>query len=75
MATSASGLLQSRRALYDRGEGVPKDLAKELALYDRACKLDMPRACYNLAIGYEEGDLLPKDLPRAAELYRGACTA
>ena len=59
--------------LYDTGDGVPKDLARELALYDRACTLGMPRACYNLAVGLAEGTTLPQDLPRAVALYQKAC--
>ncbi|MBI5482398.1 MAG: sel1 repeat family protein [Deltaproteobacteria bacterium] len=59
--------------LYERGNGVPKDLARAVQLYDRACAAGYGAGCNDLALLYEHGKGVPKNPARAAALYLDGC--
>ena len=56
------------------GKGVPRDLPRALALFDKACQAGDPFACHSLGYCYEHGNGVAKDQARATALYRKACT-
>jgi TPR repeat protein len=60
---------------YNRGDGVPKDLAKAAALYGTACDADAEtvQACHWLAYLLMTGEGVPKDSAKAVALYTKAC--
>ena len=41
--------------LYEKGEGVEKDLSKASQLYKKACDGGVTEGCYNLGVFYENG--------------------
>ncbi|WNG58125.1 hypothetical protein F0U59_27775 [Archangium gephyra] len=56
------------------GQGVEKDLAKAVALYQQACSDQDARGCSNLGVAYEKGQGVEKDLAKAVVLYQQACS-
>jgi hypothetical protein len=66
-------------AAYEKGEDVPKDVARAAALYQRGCDGkglgDGADAlgCFNLGLLYAQGAGVPKDVARAAALYKQSC--
>src|SRR6185436_7798282 len=64
--------------LHERGEGTPRNPKKAKELYERACELDHPAGCFDLARQYAlgesvEGASLKKDPGRALSLLVKAC--
>jgi uncharacterized protein len=60
--------------IYQKGDGVQKDVAKATQLYQKACIGGEARSCGSLGLIYEKGDAnVQKDIGRAAELYQKAC--
>lgn len=60
-------------ALYARGEGVPKDVARAATFLERSCDGGEPLACVNLGVLHERGEAGAKDAVRAAAFYKRAC--
>lgn len=58
--------------LYLTG-GVPKDLARAVGYYERACQGAVPQGCVNAGVLYDVGAGGPRSPGRAAELFRRAC--
>jgi TPR repeat protein len=58
--------------LYEKGETVPKDLARAASLYQKACEGGDPDTCANWA-GLYQGEGLTDDLPRAAAILDLGC--
>jgi TPR repeat protein len=58
--------------LYEEGHGVPKDIGKALAWYERAAESGDMAAQYNLGRIYLEGTLVERDLERGRELLQRA---
>lgn len=56
--------------LYESGNGVDKDMAKAIALYESAAAKDYGKAQCYLADIYYEGRGTDKDIAKAVELYR-----
>ena len=54
---------------YARGEGVTKDLAKAIALWNKAADAGNAIAMSNLALNYESGNGVPKDSVMAFNLF------
>ncbi|WP_172448506.1 tetratricopeptide repeat protein [Caulobacter mirabilis] len=67
--------------LYRRGEEVPQDLSRAIAMFRRGCDLSSGAeefgsyACHFLAAFYESGEGVPRDLARALQLYEKSCKA
>src|SRR5260370_19740616 len=57
---------------YNYGRGVPKDLEKAAAFYQKAADQGHAEAQNNLAALYENGQGVPKDWSKAAELCKKA---
>lgn len=53
-------------SLYLEGQGMPKDMAKVTALYDRACSLSWAKACTSLA--------MIQGIPTGLTYFEKACT-
>lgn len=58
--------------LYDKGERVPRDVAKSKQWYQQAADAGHAESQNNLAAKYIMGDGVPKDYPRALALLRDA---
>ena len=58
--------------LHEGGHGVPKDIDKAMAWYERAADGGDMAAQYNLGRIYLEGKLVEQDVERAHELLRRA---
>ena len=58
--------------LYERGEGVPKDLAMALRWYSAAAAKNHPSAQNNVGVMLERGNGVPADVVKAAAWYRRA---
>jgi TPR repeat protein len=58
--------------LHEEGHGVPKDIDKAIAWYERAAESGDMAAEYNLGRIYVEGTLVEQDLERGRELLRRA---
>ena len=56
--------------LHEEGHGVPKDVDKAMAWYERAASSGDMAAQYNLGRIYLEGRLVEQDVDRAHELLR-----
>jgi TPR repeat protein len=54
-------------------DGQPRDVAKAVRFYDRACTAGCTNSCDSLGRIYREGDGVAKDLAHAAQLYQRAC--
>jgi len=50
---------------YNYGEGVEKDVAKSLELYERAGKAGVPEGYRNIAVEYSSGRNMPIDLTKS----------
>jgi len=59
--------------LSELGKGVPKDLAKAIALYRKACTGGAQEGCHNLAFQIAAGNAGKKDVEEARRLYDAAC--
>ena len=55
--------------MYLLGEGVPQDLARAAALFERACVGGVMVGCTNLGRMYGVGAGVPEDSARASDLY------
>lgn len=60
---------------YAKGDGVEKDEARALELYEKACSGGNAWACASAGRAYELGSGVAKDLARAAVAYEKACSA
>ncbi|MES0879914.1 peptidoglycan-binding protein [Roseibium sp. SCP14] len=60
---------------YTEGNGVPSDMAKAAAWYQKAADKGLPPAQYRLASLYEKGRGIEKDLPKAKAWYARAAEA
>jgi localization factor PodJL len=58
--------------MYERGEGVPRDLAQARRLTEQAAARGSRQALHNLGVYYAEGEGATQDFARAAENFRGA---
>jgi hypothetical protein len=58
---------------YEHGQGRPKDMARAVTFYEKACKQKYAEGCANLGWAYEEGNGVERDYVRAAELHDKAC--
>jgi uncharacterized protein len=58
---------------YQLGQGAPKDEARAVGLFEKACALKSPTGCVSAGqmLEYEHG--VPKDLTKAAGFYKTAC--
>jgi TPR repeat protein len=56
-------------AYHATGRGIPKDLTKAVAWYERAADAGQAGAIATLAIMYARGEGVPRDPERAAELF------
>lgn len=61
--------------LYEDGEALPKDEAKAMSLYEKACHAQTGdgMACNNLAVMYEKGRGVAADQDKASQLYQRSC--
>ncbi len=64
--------LHALGVMYQRGEGVPIDLARAAQWLEKAVAHEQPDSFYNLAQLHENGLGVPPNLPRAFKLYRQA---
>ncbi|MEP3048777.1 MAG: peptidoglycan-binding protein [Roseibium sp.] len=60
---------------YTEGNGVPADLSKAAAWYQKAAEKGLPPAQYRLASLYEKGRGVEKDLPKAKAWYTKSAEA
>lgn len=68
-----AGACAALASAYESGNGVPKDPARALSLYEKACDLSELRACaYAASLKFPAGDL-PKDVAGATRLASKAC--
>lgn len=58
---------------FIQGDGVPKDAAKGVALFQKVCVEQYPNGCDSLAEAYVNGWGVPADRARANEYYSKAC--
>jgi len=58
---------------HEQATGVPKDLARAAAFYQKGCEGGDPETCVNLALLYVGGGL-PEDPPRAAAILERGCS-
>lgn len=58
--------------MYERGEGVPRDLAQARRLTEQAAQRGNRQAMHNLGVYYAEGEGAQQDFGRAAENFRRA---
>lgn len=58
--------------MYQKGDGVEKDMQKALFWYEKASEANLPIAQYNLGMIYFEGAIVPKDELKAKELWQKA---
>jgi localization factor PodJL len=58
--------------MYERGEGVPRDLAQARRLTERAAAAGSRRAQHNLGVYYTEGEAAARDYNRAQESFTAA---
>ena len=58
--------------MYERGEGVVRDLAQARALTERAASRGSRQAIHNMGVYYAEGEGPQRDLNKAAENFRRA---
>jgi TPR repeat protein len=78
LATQAASAAEDPAALvvlatrYQRGQGVPRDLAQAAALYERAAKLGNAEAQFNLGNMYLLGEGVPRDDDWAFTWFREA---
>jgi len=61
--------------MYELGEGVPRDAARALVLYEKACADDNERSCVNLGAALSRGVGTTQDEHRAGLLLSKACDA
>ncbi|MGH6781016.1 MAG: tetratricopeptide repeat protein [Sphingomonadaceae bacterium] len=68
--------------IYRDGNGAPKDFARAITMFRKACDIsniadpyDGHRGCHILASYHESGDGVPRDLERALQLYEKSCKA
>jgi TPR repeat protein len=61
--------------LYQEGEGVPKDQARAVALYQRACGKPVDSGCFVRGYAYDGGPGVVLRPRRAASLFKAACDA
>jgi uncharacterized protein len=61
-------------AIYADGLGMPKDVAKALPLFEKACEKDSVDGCENAGEAYRKGVGAPRDLVKAEERFAKACT-
>lgn len=59
-------------AMYEQGQGIPRDYAQAAQWYERAAAAGHAAAQFNLALLYETGRGVPRDLQRAAYWFRKA---
>ena len=59
-------------AMYENGEGVPKDVAQAVSWYRRAAEQGVASAQNNLGAMYYRGDGVPKDAAQAVSWFRKA---
>ncbi|MGL2647726.1 tetratricopeptide repeat protein [Helicobacter pylori] len=59
--------------LYQKGEGVEKDLIKAAYLYSKACELKESFGCGALAMLYINGQGVEKNLTKADQYISKAC--
>lgn len=59
--------------LYLRGQGVAKDVARALGLFESGCDGGNGLACHNLAVMLNTGRGVKRDSARAARVYERAC--
>ena len=61
--------------LQEGGIGVPKDEAREVELYRKACDGGYPQACARLGLAYFKGELgLSEDAAKAKPLLEKGCS-
>ncbi len=58
---------------YESGEGVTRDLARAVSLYQQACDGGEAAGCSNLGALYESGEGVPQNSAHAATLFQQAC--
>ncbi|MCU0881132.1 MAG: hypothetical protein MUF14_00510 [Hyphomonadaceae bacterium] len=58
--------------MYERGEGVPRDLTQARRLTERAAAAGSRRAQHNLGVYYTEGEAAARDYNRAQESFTAA---
>ncbi|HEY9684554.1 MAG TPA: thioredoxin family protein [Oculatellaceae cyanobacterium] len=61
--------------MYAKGLGVPKDIKRAVALYEKAAARGCAIAQFRLAVFYENGSGVQKDLNKAIELYEKSASA
>jgi hypothetical protein len=71
-ATEDPAALVALAMRYQRGQGVPRDLAEAAALYERAAKLGNAEAQFNLGNMYLLGEGVPRDDDWAFTWFREA---
>jgi TPR repeat protein len=59
--------------MYAAGQGVAKDEAKAVELYEKGCRYNDPRGCTALGLMLAGGVGVPKDLVKAAESFEKGC--
>lgn len=60
--------------MYQKGDGVEKDMQKALFWYEKASDANLAIAQYNLGMIYFEGAVVPKDEAKAKELWQKAAS-
>ena len=59
--------------MYSHGDGIPKDEARAVAIYDKVCSQGNAEGCRALGVMVNDGRGIAKDLGRARDLYEKAC--
>ena len=60
--------------MYEKGDGVPRDLKTAVAWYERAAALGEPASQTELGGYYEDADGVPENWDLAAKLYQASAT-
>jgi TPR repeat protein len=60
-------------SLFTGETGVPKDLPRAHAMFEKSCKLDYAEGCKNLGATWRDGIGVDKDLTKSLPAYQRAC--
>jgi len=59
--------------MYEKAQGVTKDLPKSIKYYTKSCDNNFMKGCYNLGVSYYKGIGVTTNKEKAFELYTKAC--
>jgi TPR repeat protein len=59
--------------MYTSADGVHKNIAKAVELFNRACNATSVSACFNVAGIFRNGNGVPQDISNTFDFYRKSC--